>query len=180
MCLVTMWMTTLPKIQTSTVSWFVVWLGGLDLKMTRGCLGFRAQVWASQTDCLKCILGVLNICSHRTNSDFFIFYGLVPVGHPIVCFGYLCVGLCSAFKHNKTKANPKLTPPRSATLLWWDFIWSTVSTSGSPNTRETMGLLGWVQRRTTKMIRDLEHPSYEDRLKEFGLFILEKRRLWGH
>lgn len=31
----------------------------------------------------------------------------------------------------------------------------------------------------TKMIRRLEHLSYENRLREFDLFILEKRRFWG-
>ena len=47
----------------------------------------------------------------------------------------------------------------------------------SPQYRRDMDLLEHIQRRAIKIIQGMEHLSCKDRLRELGVFCLDKRKL---
>jgi len=55
-----------------------------------------------------------------------------------------------------------------------------VPSHGVPNIRRTLNLLEWVRTSAMKMVKGLEHFSYEERLRELRWFDLDRRRLSGY
>ncbi|KAK4810943.1 hypothetical protein QYF61_013351, partial [Mycteria americana] len=93
-----------------------------------------------------------------------------PLAHSPPQLKHLCI-INTVFS-----TNPKHSPI-PATIKKINSI--SAETRTAPHYKRDIDVLECVQRRAEKLVKGLEHKSYEERLREVGLFSLEKRRLRG-
>lgn len=90
-----------------------------------------------------------SICLHRTVGIFSVLFGSTSINRNL------------SF----------IVPVAGAHLKFCMQFWA-------PQIYKDIKLLGSIQRRVTGTVKGLEGKLHEEQLKSFGLFSLEKRRLW--
>ncbi|KAJ7425243.1 hypothetical protein WISP_24324 [Willisornis vidua] len=99
-------------------------------------------------------------------------------------------GICTCISNSVASRNIKVIVPSSIVSVWASQLKKDIEVLEhvqrrameqfwGPQFRKDVIVLEQVQRRSTRLMKGLERKPYDKRLRELGLFSLEKRKLRG-